>query len=332
MNGERRKYMVPELAVLALLAAGMAFSMFGLWNQGRATRLRIAELGRLAGEGPHAAEPVDLRTLEAAIEQVGAGGAPPAGLRGLFTSELRVVAVGSAYPIPFEAETCPYTGMPQPALNQLDRDGDGMTDDWETRYGLDPYLPGDAATDRDGDGFSNREEFAAGSDPLRAQSHPPYATKLRFMERKNAPFPLVFQGATELPGGRQVFQVNTPADGKTHFAALGEEVEGVVIEDFVRGSEHPGGALSVRRGSTRITLPRGGSVPDPESQAELINILDRSRVMATMGALLSLNNDEYTVLGVYADKVVVRDCRTGEVFDIAGVTEEERISLLGGLD
>ena len=46
-----------------------------------------------------------------------------------------------------------------------DRDGDGLPDDWERLYGLDPDNPADADSDLDGDGLSNRAEFLAGTRP-----------------------------------------------------------------------------------------------------------------------------------------------------------------------
>lgn len=41
----------------------------------------------------------------------------------------------------------------------IDRDADGMPDDWETSQGFDPVNPADGASDRDGDGFTNLEDW-----------------------------------------------------------------------------------------------------------------------------------------------------------------------------
>ncbi len=53
-----------------------------------------------------------------------------------------------------------YRGTPYP-----DTDHDGMPDDWETRHGLNPNNPADAATDLNGDGYTNIEDFINGLDP-----------------------------------------------------------------------------------------------------------------------------------------------------------------------
>jgi hypothetical protein len=47
----------------------------------------------------------------------------------------------------------------------IDRDGDGMPDDWETVFGLNSNSPTDAALDADGDGLSNLAEYFMGTDP-----------------------------------------------------------------------------------------------------------------------------------------------------------------------
>ena len=46
-----------------------------------------------------------------------------------------------------------------------DTDSDGMPDEWESRYGLDPDEAVDTGHDGDGDGYTDLEEFLNGTDP-----------------------------------------------------------------------------------------------------------------------------------------------------------------------
>lgn len=48
---------------------------------------------------------------------------------------------------------------------EVDSDGDGLPDDWETANGLDPDNPDDATQDGDNDGRDNFTEFQEGTDP-----------------------------------------------------------------------------------------------------------------------------------------------------------------------
>jgi hypothetical protein len=48
-----------------------------------------------------------------------------------------------------------------------DSDHDGMPDDWETKYGLNPNDPSDSTKDLSGDGYTNIEKFIDGIDPTK---------------------------------------------------------------------------------------------------------------------------------------------------------------------
>ncbi|MEW6157565.1 MAG: lamin tail domain-containing protein [Verrucomicrobiota bacterium] len=58
----------------------------------------------------------------------------------------------------------------RPNQRTLDRDNDGLPDDWEQAHGLDPDLAADASIDSDADGQSNFAEYVAGTDPRQAAS------------------------------------------------------------------------------------------------------------------------------------------------------------------
>ena len=53
-----------------------------------------------------------------------------------------------------------YQGLPR-----IDRDSDGMPDEWEMQHGLDPNDASDAILDRNGDGYTNIEEYINRTDP-----------------------------------------------------------------------------------------------------------------------------------------------------------------------
>ena len=55
--------------------------------------------------------------------------------------------------------------FPQNNVYALDSDSDGMPDEWETKYGLDPKDSSDASSDRDNDGVTALDEFLAGTIP-----------------------------------------------------------------------------------------------------------------------------------------------------------------------
>lgn len=97
------------------------------------------------------------------------------------------------------------------AANQLnlDTDGDGLPDAWETQSGLDPLSADDAALDADSDGFDNRREFLAGTDPRDPQSafrlavtlQPDGSVRLRFIAQPGRSYSVLAGDSLEDVGG-----------------------------------------------------------------------------------------------------------------------------------
>ena len=139
---------------------------------------------------------------------------------------------------------CPYCGEKQKveAKPVLDADGDGLPDEWEKRYGLNPNDSADANADLDGDEFTNLEEYVAKTDPKDPKDHPDYLDSLKIvLPLKETSMPFAFSKATKIPAGwRCEFFAPMRKDdygrkGATLTAKIGEEIAdtGFVLKNYV---------------------------------------------------------------------------------------------------
>jgi hypothetical protein len=86
-----------------------------------------------------------------------------------------------------------------------DQDQDGIDDDWELDFGLNPYLAGDASVDLDQDGFSNAQEYLAGTNPADAGSYLALGnvskaggnTEIQFRTRANRTYSIEYTDSLE---------------------------------------------------------------------------------------------------------------------------------------
>ena len=122
----------------------------------------------------------------------------------------------------------------------LDADGDGLPDEWEKKFGLNPNDANDADLDKDGDGFTNREEFEAKTDPTDKSSHPDYLDSLKIvLPLKETYMPFVFTKATKIPSGwRCEFYFPGLRDDYGH---MGRTVTAVIGEEIGKGTKNPSG-------------------------------------------------------------------------------------------
>ncbi len=171
---------------------------------------------------------------------------------GFFVPEMRVWCVRNdcRFPLAPDWTKCPLCGTEQNAkpaetLN-ADSDGDGMPDEWERKYGLNPQDPADAELDSDEDGFTNLQEYKDGTDPLDAKSHKDFATLLRVVKVEATVLPLVFKGffmenrdgkqysfgykgaTLRAKVGDQIANVNDKIDSGFKLVAINEDAEEVV--------------------------------------------------------------------------------------------------------
>lgn len=138
----------------------------------------------------------------------------PGKIFGFFVPEVRIWCAKNdcRYPIAPDCEKCPVCGTEQvvkPIQDiNADSDGDGMPDEWERKFGLNPQDASDAELDSDDDGFTNLAEYKAGTDPLDAKSHPDLATFLKVESVEATLLPVKFMSAMVMPDGKHKCMFN----------------------------------------------------------------------------------------------------------------------------
>ncbi len=111
-----------------------------------------------------------------------------------------------------------FTAQVSVATPNLDSDGDGLPDEWETAHGLNPGVAADAALDADQDGLTNGEEFVAGTDPqdpastlrlvvLGAGEQPEDGLAFRFTAVSNRAYRVEFREGLGFDGWSNVLEV-----------------------------------------------------------------------------------------------------------------------------
>lgn len=155
-------------------------------------------------------------------------------------------------PMPADLKVCPFckTKQPEEKKEDLDSDGDGISDEWELAHGMNPNDPGDLDGDLDGDGYTNSEEFEAGTDPQDPASHPDDLESLKielpllqetlgFYLEKDKSVP--YNGSWLLYFRDESKKTGYGTKGKTFSVAIGKEINDgqnvYVLKEFEKKSE-----------------------------------------------------------------------------------------------
>lgn len=250
----------------------------------------------------------------------------------------RMACVSCGWPIRLDDSVCAYCNAKQPGeVDQTgwDSDGDGMPDDWEKQYGLNPLSKDDALGDLDGDGFTNLEEYQAKTNPLDPKSFPPRVGYLRVAKILAVQFPFVLKGKQTLGAGNYAFQINEGS--RSYFVRIGGEVgkSGWKAESFTnrmmvvknKGMPDRKEALTVlclTKGGERVEIiERGGPV---WNSSEVTLICEKDRAMEPLVVKdreeFTFDGEQYQVLRIAKEKgsdtgsITIRKVSTKEVIQI----------------
>ncbi|MDO9543427.1 MAG: hypothetical protein Q7J98_14060 [Kiritimatiellia bacterium] len=244
----------------------------------------------------------------------------------MVVAELRVNCIKCGRPIPVNAETCPFSNcraqQPRIASSKTkDIDFDGLPDEWEKRYELNPNID-DANQDADGDGFTNLEEFFADTDPKDSANTPPPVSKLRVLKAGRIPLPLTFGGAQRLTKDDTLFLVKNKRTRRDHYVHIGDTVDGYKITGYEQITTNVNkGTFKVEEDVSVLKISKGGksfalTVGDKggtqgELAASLIYLIDNAKMLVKKGEIISLKNNRYKVVDIDGQNVTVADMQSG---------------------
>jgi len=244
-------------------------------------------------------------------------------------SEMRVACIKCGKPIPYAATECPFCLGVQPEIvdiKNLDTDEDGIPDQVELAWGLNPQDPADAFADLDGDAFSNLEEFRGQTDPKDPDSGPDPVVKLRVAVIKAIPFYLRFVATSQYGDGTTRYQLNMQTKERTYFKKIGDVVQGYKVDAYEKNPKGEETLTMVRESDQRpVLLIKGRAVTEQELAILFVSLLDRSKLpVQRLKDVFELREVEYKVVDIRRESVIIQNVKTAEKVVVPFLTNEER--------
>ena len=340
------------------LAGGLAFFFLSQGDDPETAAANAAQAVRRMKPAETGVASVDLTAFDGAVRLVKSPtvvGELSGASASFLASERRVTCKKCHKAIPGDVKAfpkCPFCGEKQEEEKKvvLDADGDGIPDEWEKRYGLNPNDPNDANADADGDGFTNLEEYQAGTDPTDRRDHPDYLDSIAIqLPLKETYLPFVFTKATKIPAGWrcEFFFPGLKDDygraGRSLTAVIGEEIgkgtkfpAGYVLKGYEKKEEKQARAgmkgmsvavdvseVTVERLSDKktVTLVLSQDKREKPKSVDVMAVLTYTRgdvktFEVVPGATLELNLEKYKVVAIApagkGAKVTFENVRTGK--------------------
>lgn len=255
----------------------------------------------------------------------------------LLTSEVRVWCVSEKClkPIPYASPKCVFCGAEQPLdpdkpgapRPDADSDGDGIPDEWESKYNLNPHDKADAFVDLDHDAFTNLEEFQEGTNPTDAESYPPYATQLRWANVIRMPFQYRFLGVQKLSDTNQVYQINIRSMERTYFAKIGDVIEGFKVLSYEQKDADE--VLILQREKRLVRLVKGKVYDEDELTIVFVFLpdhrADRTKGVyrVRLGETVTVKGQAYKVEEIDGSTVRLKAIAGGRNFKIERVSQDD---------
>ncbi len=328
-----------------LLAAGAACFYLSSAGKDPEQAAHEASYGLGAGKAETSVQPVDRTVYDAVMKNIETPATivEPAETTGSYlASECRVFCEqgemgqpkSCGLPIAFGVKVCPFCQAKQPEEVKivLDSDGDGIPDEQEKAWGMNPKDPADFDADLDRDGFTNGEEFLAKTDPTDAKSHPSYLDSVRLVPPlKEALLPFYFEKVLKTPSGLKYYfkdpnkasSFDSRRKGETYSVFEGDEIgkTGFIVTGYEKKSEKrkvagASGATSTREVDTSIATIQRKS----DGKRLTLTVDERQRVAVDVQATLVFERNstvkEFVV--VPGDTVTLFDC----AYKVASITRD----------
>lgn len=300
------------MAAVVLVALLVSLMILAVMAQGQKAAEKMFDLELKALKPTfEKAKAADLSVFRKALTGLGAPFQNDAWSLSLLTPELRVKCVNCDRPIPYSATNCTFVvcGAAQPCdvTAIVDRNHNGIPDEWEEKFGVFAFDGTLADTDSDNDGFTTREEYEWKTEPKNVDSHPPYIAKVTVADIKPIPFRMIFKGVSKA-GGVLIFQINLRVGGQTYWKKLGEEVEGFKLLSF---DEHApdGPTLTLGDKGKKIPLIKNRLVPRDDYEIKLVSQIDPTVITVRPDVDFDLKGSKYRVKKVdtQGKRVLIND-------------------------